>query len=83
MAACIPTMRPFFHRAWRRGISTNKSRSATADPFASGSLGRNRTGHRRVGSDTDLDLDDLGAQDETAPRESHRGIVRTVEASMD
>jgi len=83
MAACIPTMRPFFHRAWRRGTSSNKSGSATADPFASGSMGRSRTGHRRVASKTDVALDEIDAHDDTASQESQQGIVRTVQVSVD
>jgi hypothetical protein len=79
-------MRPFFNRTWRRGTSSNKSGSAaTDDPFASGSMGRSRTGHQRVASKTDVALEDIegDVHDDTASRESQQGIVRTVHVSVD
>jgi hypothetical protein len=83
MAACIPTMRPFFNRAWKRGLTSDKSRSASRDQFASVSIGRSRIAHRRVGSSTDVALDDIYNKDDAASQESQQGIVRTVEVSMD
>jgi hypothetical protein len=83
MAACIPTMRPFFNRAWKRGFTSDKSHSASRDHFASVSAGRSRTTHRRVGSSTDVALDDMYNKDDAASQESQQGIVRTVEVSMD
>lgn len=83
MAACVPTMRPFFHRVWRRGSSADIQDSATTDPFESNPMRRSRTGHRRVGSKMDVALNDLDVQDDAASRESQQGIVRTVEVSMD
>jgi hypothetical protein len=74
-------MRPFFNRAWKRGTTSGKSSSAQLDPFTSGSFGRGQTKHRRVGSATELALEDLNG--DAASQESQQGIVRTVEVSMD
>jgi hypothetical protein len=76
-------MRPFFNRAWKMGTSTNKSGSGTPIPFSGGSMGRSRTGHQRVGSKTDVALDDMDGHDDAASHESQQGIVRTVEVSLD
>ena len=46
-------------------------------------MGRSRTGHRKVGSKSDVALDDIDGHDDKASRESQQGIVRTVEVSMD
>ncbi|KAF1947987.1 hypothetical protein EJ02DRAFT_429732 [Clathrospora elynae] len=84
MAACIPTMRPFFNRAWKRGlVSTNSnshSRSGSRDLFSSAS----RTGHRRVSSVLGFAMDDVydKAGDDAALQDSHQGIVRTVKVSI-
>lgn len=39
--------------------------------------------HRKVGSQSDIVLDELDYKHETASQESQQGIVRTVEVSMD
>ncbi|CAN9437529.1 unnamed protein product [Alternaria sp. RS040] len=95
IAACVPTMRPFFDRVWKRGLTSRSaphSRSLAFDPFSSAAGGRDRLG-RQDKSNSDLAL--VGAEvdmhtlnkaidkDDAASGESQRGIVRTVEVRMD
>jgi hypothetical protein len=92
MAACIPTMRPFFNRAWKRGLTTKSgshSHSSARDPFTSASGSRSHLKHRRVRSLSDVALNDVEVHglgktvdgDDAASHESHQGIVRTVEVA--
>ncbi|KAF1842234.1 uncharacterized protein K460DRAFT_358873 [Cucurbitaria berberidis CBS 394.84] len=83
IAACIPTIRPFFHRAWKRDTSTGNAYSASSDPFANLSTKGSHTGHRRVGSATDVALEDIYNKDDAASQESQQGIIRTVDVPVD
>ena len=94
VAACIPTMRPFFNRAWKSGLTTksgSRSHSSARDPFGSASGSHSRLKHRRVRSLSDVALNDVEVdefgktvdKDDTASHESNQRIVRTVEVSID
>ena len=94
IAPCIPTVRPFFHRTWKRGVTTTSgshSRSLAIEPFTSATEGRSRFGCQ-AGSISDValnpvegDVYSLGKAvdgDDAASFESHQGIIKTVEVSM-
>jgi hypothetical protein len=84
MAACVPTVRPFFHRTWQRGTVSGNERSGShsAHKLTSISLGRSNVGHKRVGSIAEVELDDLDRYDAESGN-SQKGIMRTIKVSME
>jgi hypothetical protein len=90
IAACIPTMRPFFNWTWRRGVITRSGSqrgSSALDPFACTSAGRSR--HKSVGLVSNIALRDVdgieigGERDNAASRESQQGVVSIVGGWID
>lgn len=84
MAACVPTMRPFFHRTWKRETTSGNAKSGprSTDQLTGISLGRSNAGHKRVGSTMDVGLDDLD-KDGAESSNSQQGIMRTIKVSME
>jgi hypothetical protein len=84
MAACVPTVRPFFHRTWKRGTVSGNGRSGShcVHKLTSISLGRSNVGHECVGSTTEVELDDLDRYDAESGN-SQKGIMRAIKVSIE
>lgn len=89
MAACVPNLRPLFHRTWDRtasGHGYSGSHSADMDATLSMSRTRQQRGRResalsRIGAD--VRLADVGQKEGYAESaESRQGIMRTTEVSV-
>jgi hypothetical protein len=83
MAVCVPTVRSFFYRTWKRGTVSGNERSGShcAQKLTSISLGRSNVGHKHVGSTTEVELDDLDRYDAESGN-PQKGIMRTIKVSM-
>ena len=85
MAACVPTLRPLFHRTWDRttsGHGYSNPRSADIATTVS-TLRRHR--HRESAlsrTDVGLSLADIGQKEYAESAESQQGIMRTMEVSV-
>ncbi|USP73696.1 uncharacterized protein yc1106_00970 [Curvularia clavata] len=95
MAACVPTMRPFFERAWKYRFST-RSGSHLKTPSQGASQYPNKTRSLlecRAGSMSDVALNDIGTDANTinettgecdaSSHESHQGILKTIDVNID
>jgi hypothetical protein len=85
MAACVPTLRPLFHRTWDRTTSGHEySGSRSADFNVTTSRIRQRELRENVPSRTNADvhLAAIGQKEYAESAESQQGIMRTMEVSV-
>lgn len=85
MAACVPTLRPLFHRTWDRTQSgPGYSGSRSVDATGTTSTLRPRKAHERGSSHTDAGVCLAHVGKEYAESaESRQGIMRTMEVCVE
>ncbi|KAF2134806.1 hypothetical protein P153DRAFT_329534 [Dothidotthia symphoricarpi CBS 119687] len=83
MAACVSTMRPFFHKSWIHGTSSRQSRPASANQLTILSLRRSHAGHRQVDSISNIPLDEMENRDYAESSSSQQSICHTLRVSME
>jgi hypothetical protein len=81
IAACVPTLRPFFHRVWGHRFTTKKSNSTPGNAFASISTGRARVRHSDTDFAANVALESIYSHDYAVSQESQQNILHTIEVS--
>jgi hypothetical protein len=85
MAACVPTMRPLFHRTWDRTTGRHDySISQSANAAATKSKARDQRSRQSALSvkDSGVPLADIDPKEYAESAESQQGIMRTMEISV-
>ena len=85
MAACVPTMRPLFHRTWDRTTGRHDySISRSAGAVATKSKARDQGSRQSALSakDNGVPLADIDPKEYAESAESQQGIMRTMEISV-
>lgn len=85
MAACVPTMRPLFHRTWDRTTGRHDySISRSTGAVAAKSKAQDQGGRQSAPSvkGTVVPLADIDPKEYAESAESQQGIMRTMEISV-
>jgi hypothetical protein len=85
MAACVPTLRPLFHRTWDRSTSGHgylASRSVDVNVTSSRMRARTKCESALSPKGADVQLNQVGQKGYAESTESQQGIMRTTEVSV-
>jgi hypothetical protein len=92
VAACIPTLKPFFHKAFngdrsgRSGRSNPNQSASKGSKLSSKMTSKNFSQSRKnpdLESASEMPLDDMGPQEYAESSTSQKGILRTLDVSME
>lgn len=82
IAACIPTMRPFFHTSRKSGTATARSHPGSNSLTTHNVTERGQRSHRGYATHEAVCLDELNERGDAASRESQQGIVRAIDVNI-